>query len=159
MYRAYDKILRRHLEICEECEQDDSEFEMDRFSDCVPISQDDQTGQLCQVPGCGAYRDARPGSPLYRPHLFSLTEAKDDFTAAQGAAETALASAKIVAKTVANLGVMGAKTGFKILKRMPGQMESRMDAQLKRTDLTEDQRHRSELMLKRLKERKTSGEG
>lgn len=64
-------------------------------------------------------------SPMYRDHLFSLTDAVDDVRLASGFGETAGATTKLAAKTVANTVVVGAKVsliaakfGFAVLKKM-----------------------------------------
>lgn len=52
-------------------------------------------------------------------HYFSLKEAADDVSDAYGAKETAVASAKLVGKTLFNTALFGGKLGVKVLKEAP----------------------------------------
>jgi hypothetical protein len=56
-------------------------------------------------------------------HYYSLKEAADNVSDAFGAKETAVASAKLVGKTVFNTALFGGKLGLKVLKEAPAIMQ------------------------------------
>lgn len=69
--------------------------------------------------------ETNPWSPMYRDHLYSLDDAASEVQTASGFGDTAGASAKLAAKAVANTAVVGAKVGliaakfgFAVLKKM-----------------------------------------
>jgi hypothetical protein len=59
-----------------------------------------------------------PAHPFHNKHLFALGTAIDEIRDADGAVQTAGATAKFVGKTALNTGVIAAKSGWLILKGM-----------------------------------------
>lgn len=156
---AYFAPLLKEIEVCDDCMYEDQVapgwVKMLRSTDREPM------GDLCQVPGCGAYKDARPGDITYQKHLYTLSEAVGEVSSAQGAADTAIASAKLAGKTLANVGVMGMKLGLKMLKMAPTLLDRQIEANeklarevLARDDLSEEDQHKFTSILARCKEMK-----
>lgn len=115
MKRARYRPMERKIDVCDQCVSEDEEKRLHERLISI-YSGDDALGEHCQVPGCGAFRDARPGDMSYRPHLYDLTEAYSEVSDAAGARDTLVASSKLVGKTLANVGVIGAKASFKVTK-------------------------------------------
>lgn len=78
---------------------------------------DPSLGETCEQ--CGAFQDARPSEPHYRPHLFSLSDAGRDVSVATGVGEVSAASAKLVGKFLANSAIIGGKIGWQVVKLLP----------------------------------------
>lgn len=136
-------------EICDPCFAADEMTTHRKFSE---VSGKVATGEECGVIGCSNFRDVSPSDPRYRPHLYGLGEAVDDVRQAEGVADVSLATAKVVGKTLFNVGLIAGKLGWAAIKAAPNIAESQMEALektiQKRIDAPQDGDDVDELRIK-----------
>ena len=85
---------------------------------------------------------------------FKLRDAVDDFSCAFDNKEKAVAGAKLVGKTLFNVGLFAGKMGADIIKDLPNQNIRQIENHLKNPDLTNEQREKLERMLERARDSK-----
>lgn len=111
-------------EICDPCFAAD---EMTTHREFFEVPGKVAVGEECGVSGCQNFRDVSPSDPRYRPHLYGLGEAVDDVRQAEGVADVSLAAAKVVGKTLFNVGLIAGKLGWAAIKTAPDIAESQME--------------------------------
>ncbi|WP_267118909.1 hypothetical protein [Xanthomonas sacchari] len=116
MKAVKDSSSGAEIEICDHCFEKDRVSHQPRFSE---ILGRDAHQSECAAGRCLNFRDAKPMDLDYRPHLFSLTEAASEVKVAEGAADTAIATGKLLGKTIANVGVLAGKLGVLTIRNMP----------------------------------------
>lgn len=83
---------------------------------------------------------------------FKLKDAVDDVSHALDNKDKAVAGAKLVGKTLFNVGVFAGKMGAEMIKELPSQNIKIAEKALKNPNLTDEQREKYEGMRDRAKE-------
>ncbi len=85
-------------------------------------------------------------------NYFKLSDAVDDISSSFGKKETAIAGAKLIGKTIFNVGLFAGKVGVEIIKDIPNQNGRKAKEILNsNTDLTDEQKDKLSNIIKNQK--------